>query len=267
MANKAAWTEEFAVATSVLCAKTGLSRRAIYDARNELKTKGRLDWRSRKGNQSSVYRLIPLCADNAHNTSHKHEEKALCAITARNGAHNASHNTAHNGALLNKLNETKLNNINNINNISCSNEQEPSADAGSAGVADLTRERDSHPKGAGVADTSKKRDSHLSDQPTNRELIAELVDAYRQVIPPEKHQKGDYPFIGRLYNEHGYDAVLLAINELGYRTESGFVPDNPLIYLKAILEKKKIHPAQQHQHQKKMSRAMQTLYEFAREED
>lgn len=122
IANKAAWTDEFAVAVSVLCAKTGLSPRAVYEARNELRIKGRLEWRSRKGNQSAVYRLIPLSAPNAGN----HADKELSAINAGNRAGNHAGNhadkRADNGAPLNKLNKTKLN-----NNNTCSNEQEPLA--------------------------------------------------------------------------------------------------------------------------------------------
>lgn len=71
----------------------------------------------------------------------------------------------------------------------------------------------------------------------NSELIAELTEEYRRVVPPDKHQRGDYAFIGRLYNEKGYDSVFLAVNELGYCIESGFVPDKPLIYLRGIVNK------------------------------
>lgn len=72
---------------------------------------------------------------------------------------------------------------------------------------------------------------------TNASLIAELVKVYREIIPADKHQKGDYSFIGRMYNEFGYDRVLLAINELGYAVESGFVPERPLIYLRSLVAK------------------------------
>lgn len=201
IANKGGWPDEFAVAVSVLCAKTGLSPRAVYDARNELKVKGRIEWWSRKGNQSAVYRLIPLSAINAD----KYADKELPAINAGNragnGADNHADKRADNRALLNKLNKTKQ------NNIPCSNEQGPGGDGDS------------------------------QEKVTNAALIAELVKAYREILPPEKHQKGDYPFIGRLYNEYGYNTVLLAINELGYRVESGFVPDKPLVYLKTIVAK------------------------------
>lgn len=58
--NKAGWAKEFTVATSVLEIKTGLTRRTIERARNELKQKGRINWKSRKGNQSAVYTIIPF---------------------------------------------------------------------------------------------------------------------------------------------------------------------------------------------------------------
>lgn len=70
---------------------------------------------------------------------------------------------------------------------------------------------------------------------TNQSLIGELGDKYRSIIPEDKQQKGDFSFIGRMYNEHGYDRVLTAINELGYQVESGSVPDEPLLYLKGII--------------------------------
>ena len=74
-----------------------------------------------------------------------------------------------------------------------------------------------------------------SEPPTNQQLIAELVQKYRDV--GAQAQKGDYPFIGRLYNEFGYDEVLVGINALGYRLASGFRPNNPLIYLGGIVRK------------------------------
>jgi len=71
----------------------------------------------------------------------------------------------------------------------------------------------------------------------NSALIAELTKAYRETIPPEKYQKGDYAFVGRLYNQYGYDTVLMAINELGYTVEGGFVPEKPLVYLHSLVKK------------------------------
>jgi hypothetical protein len=102
--NKAAWTDEFAVAVSVLCVKTGLSPRGVTEARNELKNKGRITWQSRKGNQSAIYRIISLSEE-------------LQAINADNGADNradnGADNRADNHAILNKLNKNETKQIKN----------------------------------------------------------------------------------------------------------------------------------------------------------
>lgn len=58
--NKAAWVETFTVAESVLSVKTGLSGRGVRNARNELKQKGRIDFRSRAGGRAPVYTIIPF---------------------------------------------------------------------------------------------------------------------------------------------------------------------------------------------------------------
>ncbi|WP_169738629.1 DnaD domain-containing protein [Desulfofalx alkaliphila] len=113
--NKAGWTVEFAVAVSVLCVKTGLSPRAIANARNELKQKGRIDWKQRKGNQSAVYRMIPfLSATGAYNRTDNGTRNDLSAPHADSCADNTSYNTsdkcADNASTLYKLNKTKLNN-------------------------------------------------------------------------------------------------------------------------------------------------------------
>jgi len=56
--NKAAWVETFTVAESVLSIKTGLSGRGVRNARNELKQKGRIDFRSRVGGKAPIYTII-----------------------------------------------------------------------------------------------------------------------------------------------------------------------------------------------------------------
>ena len=105
--------------------------------------------------------------------------------------------------------EPSLNNINNINNI-----------------LSLTGEGHSPPAAS---------QGQENTPPNNQQLIAELVRKYRET--GVKAQKGDYPFIGRLYNEFGYDRVLMGINALGYKLAAGFHPDDPLIYLGGIVRK------------------------------
>lgn len=114
--NKAGWAEEFAVAISALCVKTGLAPRTISQARNELKQKGRIDWRKRRGNQSALYKIIPfLSASNASNYADKYTDNNLSALYADsyadNHADNYTDSYADNHAILNKLNKTKLNNV------------------------------------------------------------------------------------------------------------------------------------------------------------
>lgn len=72
--------------------------------------------------------------------------------------------------------------------------------------------------------------------PTNKDLINELTTAYRAVegIQPAK---GDHSFIGALYNKHGYEQVLDAINKLQMAAATQDL-EKPLLYLKGILESK-----------------------------
>ncbi|MCL6599546.1 MAG: DnaD domain protein [Alicyclobacillus macrosporangiidus] len=61
IANKAGWPDEFAVAISVLEAKTGMNKKAVERARNRLQQCGLITWRSRRGNQSALYTIKSLC--------------------------------------------------------------------------------------------------------------------------------------------------------------------------------------------------------------
>ncbi|GAB0155920.1 hypothetical protein CHRYSEOSP005_11820 [Chryseobacterium sp. Alg-005] len=58
--NKTGWKVEFTVAISTLQVKTGLSSASIKRARNVLYQLGRIKWKQRTGNQSSVYEIIPF---------------------------------------------------------------------------------------------------------------------------------------------------------------------------------------------------------------
>ena len=106
--NKAGWPEEFTVAVSVLCVKTGLSERTINNARNDLKMGGLIDFRSRKGNKSAVYKVIDLSATIAHKHSDKDSLSAIDADSLSDKrSDNASDNLSDNASAL--LKETKLN--------------------------------------------------------------------------------------------------------------------------------------------------------------
>ena len=61
--NKTGWKNEFTVALSVLSIKSGLSPRAVTNARKELSKKGRIKWESRNGNQSAQYTVNSLVGE------------------------------------------------------------------------------------------------------------------------------------------------------------------------------------------------------------
>jgi DnaD/phage-associated family protein len=108
--NKAGWQREFTVAVSVLCVKTGLSERTITNARNDLKIKGYLDFKSRKGSKSAVYWLFDLSANIADRITDKKELSEINADNVScNTSDNVSCNTSDNVSALIKQKETKLN--------------------------------------------------------------------------------------------------------------------------------------------------------------
>lgn len=110
--NKAGWQREFSVAVSVLCVKTGLSARSITTARNELKQKGYIDFKSRRGNKSAIYSLVDLSESIARNHA---DNKPLSEINADSHSDTRSRNYSDsrsgNSSALNKLNETKQNDL------------------------------------------------------------------------------------------------------------------------------------------------------------
>ncbi|TRM08771.1 DnaD domain protein [Lentibacillus cibarius] len=96
--NKAGWAETFTVAQSVLCVKTGLTERTIRNVRNELKQKGRIDFSSRKGGKTPVYKIISF--ESTENNS------AASSVSISGGSSGGS---AEGRSTLIKQNETKQN--------------------------------------------------------------------------------------------------------------------------------------------------------------
>lgn len=58
--SKAGWPTEFSVAVSTLSTKAGLKKDAIGRARIKLQEMGRIEFESRSGQQSAIYRIIPF---------------------------------------------------------------------------------------------------------------------------------------------------------------------------------------------------------------
>jgi len=98
--NKANWVDTFAVAISTLEFKTGFRRSELFEARNILAQKGRIEWSQRGGNLSANYSIIPFCV---HNTDANQD-----AIPDANQDAIPDTNPTQTGTI-NKLNYTRLN--------------------------------------------------------------------------------------------------------------------------------------------------------------
>lgn len=101
--NRAGWITEFAVAISTLETKTGLKKGAIVRARLRLQQAGRIDFKSRTGQQSAIYTISPF-----------NKESELCSILERKAEHKPDTNWNANRTQsetqtdpINKLNKTK----------------------------------------------------------------------------------------------------------------------------------------------------------------
>lgn len=107
IANKTGWQDKFAVAISVLEIKTGLKKKAIYNSRNQLKIKGLIDFETRSGNQSTVYKIISLVALTETQIETQVGTQTGTQVETQVGTQVRT---------INKLNKTKQNN-NNINTV------------------------------------------------------------------------------------------------------------------------------------------------------
>ena len=115
--NKAGWAETFTVAESVLSIKTKLSGRTVREARNELKQKGRIDFKSRVGGKAPIYTIISLARTTEIKSEEKSSTETNSAVSARGNAEGSAGDYAEGsagdyargGATLNKQNKTKQN--------------------------------------------------------------------------------------------------------------------------------------------------------------
>ena len=113
ISNKTGWKREFSVAASVLSVKTGLSERTIANARNELKLKGYIEFRSRGGNRSAVYKLVDLSEINSGNLSDNETLSEINSDTFSDTlSYSLSDSVSDNLSVLNKQNKTKQNETN-----------------------------------------------------------------------------------------------------------------------------------------------------------
>lgn len=97
IANKTGWQDDFSAPISTLSSKTGLERKAIQRARNQLQQAGRIRCIIPKGNQAVRYTIIPFSGPFWDNN---------CPINVPKVSHNCPANRPIN-VPINKLNKTK----------------------------------------------------------------------------------------------------------------------------------------------------------------
>ncbi len=203
--NRCGWIAEFTVPISILEAHTGLSRREIYRARNELLQKGRIIWKTRKGNQSAKYIIIPFDEEELKVRKGLIEEyKRVCHTDTQSDTQTVTQIVTQTDTQMDTINKTTLDYT---STCTCLSKDKQDAN--------------------GVPP---------SDPPSsNKPIIAELTNRYRSITGIQSEQS-DFSFIGGCYTKFGYDAVLEAIHTLRMRMEGGFMPDKPKIYLLGILK-------------------------------
>ncbi|WP_302804671.1 hypothetical protein [Eubacterium callanderi] len=113
-ANKSGWASEFSVPISMLKIRTGLNKDAIYRARNTLTQMGLIEYRTRGGNQSAVYRLCSIASlkPTQGATQTATQEELVSEIATQTATHTATQGAtqpATQAATINKLNKTKRN--------------------------------------------------------------------------------------------------------------------------------------------------------------
>ena len=91
--NKSGWKQEFTAAISSIQNKTRLSKSSILRARNALKQNGLIDFKTRDGNLSAVYKIIAFHTDTQTGT--------------QSGAQSGTQTVPQTVPIL-KLNQTKL---------------------------------------------------------------------------------------------------------------------------------------------------------------
>lgn len=103
--NKANWTQSFEVAISTLEFKTGFRKSELCEARNILAQKGRIKWKSRGGNLSAVYIIIPFCVHNTYTSLTTSVYANLTQIGTQKGTTNKLNKTKQNKEKIVKENE------------------------------------------------------------------------------------------------------------------------------------------------------------------
>ncbi|BER92714.1 hypothetical protein [Atrimonas thermophila] len=233
--NRGGWMVEFTVPLSKLEALTGLSRSQICNARNELAQRGLLYWRRNGGRASATYILIPFTDDEEKRRRMEYIQSLdsnLCPYFGRKIEANVKQNEIKREA---NVKQTKIETT-----------SKPGKSSAPAGRKTKTKTK-TYTSLEDISNdiSSKEGEPAVADinEVNNREIIVELTKEYRS-IPGILPEKGDFAFIGSLYNHYGYTAVLDGIAVLRERVTAGFTPEKPKVYLLGIIKRSGPAPAE-----------------------
>lgn len=229
MANRLFWKEGFLVSDVMLMARSGIKdRRTFKRAIQELVGFNLINVQEYR--TSSAYTIVGLAntlpARNAASNATKDAAKDVASFAANDAGH------AWNAALIAEnfaaFSENPASNA--ALNAGCDASECLHIESSSNAQTKQNKLNKTYILSAN-ADSNTKNENQVS----NSALIAELVKIYRE-IPGIAESKGDYSFIGALYNEFGYQAVLIAIHELSLAAVGSEI-QKPLLYLRAILRR------------------------------
>lgn len=93
--NKCRWQEWFTVPNFTLESCTGLTRRAIFDARNVLKQSGLIDFKQNGNGKATTYKMIPLIEDEEMEDTLLKSSQLASQPTSHVASHVTSQPTSH----------------------------------------------------------------------------------------------------------------------------------------------------------------------------
>ena len=234
IANRLFWREGFMASDVLLMARAGIKdRRTLRRAMEELSKTGLIE--SARAARGTTYTIKGLCGakNAASNARRQNIPGNLAALNAeKNVVFNKS--AAKDAALNAEKNVVFNKSAAKDATSNADHDSDEAANSGGSGSAQTKLNKQTETK-----QTKQTRELTTAEAVgeqgvvNNKELIAELVAAFRET-PGIESSKGDYPFIGALYNEYGYEQVFYGIHELCLAAANSKI-EKPLIYLRAIL--------------------------------
>lgn len=95
----------------------------------------------------------------------------------------------------------------------------------------------------GVVDNSAANSSQVPEtpEPTNQNIIRELVDVYHATVEPDQHKASDWARLGQLYNAEGVESVMTGIQALADAVRTKSIRD-PMAYIASVARHNRAGP-------------------------